>query len=91
MLLKRGNEHMDEENSEKPSEYVRLSEVAAELGLKTGTLYNFLHDLEIQTFKAGRDRHSYITREDATRMRIYKEQPWRFKVERRKGRRVPPD
>jgi excisionase family DNA binding protein len=64
-------------------EYMTLQEAALYAGIKRATIYNYLHDLGIETFKAGRDRRSYITRIDATRLKEYKEAPWKIKVETR--------
>jgi excisionase family DNA binding protein len=65
-------------------EYMTLEEASAYAKIKRATIYNYLHDLKIETFKAGRDRRSYITRTDAQRLKEYKEAPWKVKVETRK-------
>jgi hypothetical protein len=63
--------------------YMTLEEASAYAHIKRATIYNYLHDLGIETFKAGRDRRSYITRADADRLKEYKEAPWKIKVETR--------
>ena len=65
-------------------EYMTLEEASTYAGIKRSTIYNYLNDLEIKTFKAGRDRRSYITSADAKRLKEYKETPWKVKVETRK-------
>jgi len=75
---------MTEEN-----EYMALEEAAAYIGVKRATIYNYLNDLGIQTFSAGRDRRAYITRADAEQLKAYKQTPWKFKVKlRKKEKRV---
>ncbi len=69
---------------EEEKEYMTLEEAATFTGIKRATIYNYLHDLDIETFKAGRSRRSYITLADAKRLKEYKESPWKIKVETRK-------
>ena len=64
-------------------EYVLLEDAARDAKIKRATMWNYVNDLGIETFKAGRDRRSYITRADAKRLKEYKEAPWKIKVETR--------
>ncbi len=65
-------------------EYMTLSEASKYAGIKRATIYNYLNDLNIKTFKAGRSHQAYITTADAQKLKEYKASPWKFKVEMRK-------
>lgn len=57
-------------------EYMNLDEVAAYVGMKRASLYNYIKDLEIKTHKFKRDRHTYLAMEDIRRIKGHKEKPW---------------
>ncbi len=65
-------------------EYLTVQEAAEYAGLKRATIYNYLKDLGIKPQPFGRNRRHYISREEAKRLKEYKETPWTVKVERRK-------
>jgi len=73
---------------EEEKEFLTLEETATYTGIKRATIYNYLNDLGIETFKLGRDRRAYIKLADAKRLREFRESPWKFRVETRKRRDV---
>lgn len=60
----------------KEREYLTLEEVAAYIGKKRATVYNYVKDLGIETHKFKRDRRSYIAFADARRIKEAIEKPW---------------
>ena len=71
---------------EQEQDYVTLQQAADQAGIKRATVYNYVNDLGIKTWKFGRDRRAYVTQADAKRLKEYKEKPWLFKVKTRDDR-----
>lgn len=60
------------------SEYVTLDYVAIEVRIKKGSLYYYLRELGIKTYKFPLNRHAHIAREDMELIRQAKESPWKI-------------
>lgn len=60
-------------------EFMLLDEAAKSLGMTRATIYNYMNDLNIKTQRLGRDKRSYLSREQINRIREYKEKPWTAK------------
>ena len=63
-------------------EYLTVDELAETLGVTRATVYNYMADLKIKTQKVGRLKQRYLSREQANLIRDYKENPWKFIVEK---------
>lgn len=57
-------------------EYLTIDEAAEFVGIKKGSLYNYINSLGIKTHKFKTDRRAYISRVDAERIKDVKEKPW---------------
>lgn len=57
-------------------EYLTLAEVAEAVGVKRASLYYYINALHIKMHKFNLDRRSYISQEDAKRIKEIKEKPW---------------
>lgn len=57
-------------------EYLTLAEVAEAVGVKRASLYYYINALDIKMHKFNLDRRSYISQEDARRIKEIKEKPW---------------
>lgn len=64
--------------SQNEKEYVTLDYVAQEVGIKKGSLYYYLRELGIQTYKFPLNRHAHIAREDMELIQEAKESPWKI-------------
>jgi AcrR family transcriptional regulator len=59
-------------------EYVTLDDVARETGIKKGSLYYYLRELDIKTYKFPLNRHAHIARRDMELIREAKDSPWKI-------------
>lgn len=57
-------------------EFLTIDEAAAYVGVKRGTLYNYINELGIETHKFRLDRRTYLSRADVERIKEVKEKPW---------------
>lgn len=65
---------------EKP--YFTINELAAYLGVKRATAYNYMTALHIKTVHFPPDKRvGYISLADAKRLKAYKETPWAIQPE----------
>ena len=62
--------------AEAEEEYVSLSDLAKEMGLKRTSLYYYLSELHIKRHKFPLNKNTYVTRADAERARAVKKAPW---------------
>lgn len=59
-------------------EYVTLDYVSQAVNIKKGSLYYYLRELGIKTYKFPLNRHAHITKEDMELIREAKESPWKI-------------
>ncbi len=62
---------------EKEREYYTLEEAADYIGIKRASIYNYMHDLNIESEKFGRTRRKYLSFANVKRIKEYKENPWK--------------
>lgn len=60
------------------TEYVTLNDAATTTGIKKGSLYYYLRELGIQTYKFPLSKHAYIAKEDVDRIIEAKKAPWKI-------------
>jgi hypothetical protein len=65
-----------EENKYAGREYLDYAEAGDYLGIKRATLFNYINDLEIQTYKFKRDRRRYLAIADVKRIEEVLDKPW---------------
>jgi hypothetical protein len=72
-------------SSEDEKEYLTLDEVAKETGIKKGSLYYYLKELEIEQQKFPLKKNAYISRDEVEMIKEAKSSPW--KISELKARR----
>lgn len=63
-------------------DYMTLNKAAESLGITRATIYNYMSDLNIKTQRFGRDRRGYLSRNQISLIKEYRENPWKVKSER---------
>lgn len=64
-------------------DYISLTDLAQEIGLKRTSLYHYLAALNIQTHRFPLNKNAYITRADAERIKAVKKHPWTVTQEKK--------
>jgi uncharacterized protein YpbB len=63
-------------------QYLTLKEVAELVGVKRTTLYYYIKELEIKTYKFKFDSHAYMSKADAQKIIEIKQKPWELQQEK---------